>query len=246
VIATGTLLGGRYLIEGERPGDHDGELSWWALDRQLRRRVAVVVLPEGAGAGPGYAGRLLDGGEHEGHAYLVIRAEPSAADGGPGADLPPPPEIPRPPELPADATRAFPQPDADATAVQPLPAMATPPPLPLPPLAAPGPAPGNRTLLRSAALMGASFLLGAGGVLTVAVLAAPDPPPATPASAAPGDTTGSPTATLPTDTETTEPSSSLPGFTWPRFRTPTTRSTRPTTTRKNRGKPTTTDDGLVP
>jgi hypothetical protein len=82
VIAGGTILGGRYLIEGERPGDLHDLPSWWAVDRQLQRRVVVVVMAGDAGsldvgrtARLDYAGRLLDGGEHEGQAYLIIRAE---------------------------------------------------------------------------------------------------------------------------------------------------------------------------
>jgi hypothetical protein len=131
VIQAGTVLGGRYLIEGERPADHDGVTSWWALDRQLKRRVAVVVLADGRDpvemartTGVDYAGRLLDGGDHEGMNYLVIRADAA----------------------PAAATRAqeatalaAPLPTGDATSVQPLPTAPAPgpgsylPPPPLPP-----------------------------------------------------------------------------------------------------------------
>jgi hypothetical protein len=102
VIARGTVLGGRYQVEEPRSSE-DGVSSWWALDQQLHRRV-VVVLPGGGApldvartARLDYAGRLLDGGEHDGEAYLVIRAEgAAAAAAGPPPAMPPRPPVTRP------------------------------------------------------------------------------------------------------------------------------------------------------
>jgi hypothetical protein len=299
VIAGGTVLGGRYLIEGERPGDHDEPPSWWAVDRMLKRRVVVVVMPGGAHsldvartARLDYAGRLLDGGEHEGEAYLVIRAERSAGPPGVGPAAPPtgrspdpvgppPPAGPigplrdptvatplpgrgeagpvPPPPLPyGDATRAFTQPISDATAVQPLPTLAGAPlygqPAPGPPPPAGSPV-SNRAVLRMAAMGAVSFVLGAGAVFAVGVLATPEPyVPTGPVSAAEGGDGETPHRTLPSD-PVSVPSSPPPTVavtsttaaptTKAGPATKPTRSTRPTTTRRRRGRPASTPDNRV-
>jgi hypothetical protein len=277
VIATGTVLGGRYLIEGKRPGDHDGTPSWWALDRQLRRRVAVVMLPRGTGplemartARLDYAGRVLDACEHEGASYLVIRAERGAPAGAPTTAGPAAPTVPvaqapgdrgdtaadGPPVVHGDATDALPQPTADPTVVAPMPlaAAAAGAPVPRFPATRPGPRQplSNPALMRFAALMAVAFVLGASGVLALAVLASPEPPPpASPANAAAGD--ARPTRTLPSEpstspttelppesvTTTTDPETTTkrskktaPPETTPE--TSTTESTRTTTTRRRR------------
>jgi hypothetical protein len=309
VIGIGTLLGGRYLIEGERPGDHDGVPSWWAVDRQLHRRGAVVVLAGGRPldvsrtARVDYAGRLLDGGEHEGEAYLVIRtgavtdpvtrvdpasfAPGAAAPGPPSAGPPRSPGAVPPTVVHSDRTSALPLPPppaaaarrpdpgaraadhpppvvhgdrTDATIIQPLPATAGAPAgnyaAPLPPA---GRAPlSNRTLVRGGALIGAAFVLGAGSVIGVAILASPEPsPPVGPVGAVVGDVgDAQPTRTLPSQpaapptipeeapttaaTTTTRhgpvPPPPGPGPTPPTTdeTSPTTRKPRPTTTRRRR------------
>jgi hypothetical protein len=356
VIRGGTVLGGRYLIEGERPGEHDEPPSWWAVDQQLHRRVVVVGMPGGAGsldvartARLDYAGRLLDGGEHEGQAYLVVRAErgtpapnlppPGLATTpgptgpvGPGpagstAPSPPVPPVvhddltgaftrptppvvhddltgaftrptppvvhddltgaftrptppvvhddltgaftrptppvvhddltgaftrPTPPVVHVDATEAFGLPVDDATAVQPLPTLAgagyvLPPPPPVGPAGYRSPV-SNRALARLAAMGAASFVLGAGVVFALGVLAAPEPAPQTGPVIAAGDPGPPPDRTLPMNTvaPTTAPPETVAVTTTTRRRgkatttvdeddPTTTRSTRPTTTRKRRG-----------
>jgi hypothetical protein len=312
VIAGGTILGGRYLIEGERPGDLHGLPSWWAVDRQLQRRVVVVVmagdaasLDVGRTARLDYAGRLLDGGEHEGQAYLVIRAErgsttrsvprtrlsgrpPAAAN--PSAPPPPvvhddmtgivplptavPPPVVHddatgvlgapgfhpPPVVHADATEAIARPVSDPTVVQPLPTMAGAAPAhgypgPPPPVGGPRPLVSNRTLVRSAALMAFSFVLGATAFFGLSVLVTPEPLPPAPVSAAsdegprpdrtlPGDPGPSPTTPLETIAETTTTTTVPRADPAP---PPTPKPTKPPTTRRRRGRsPVTLDDLSLP
>jgi hypothetical protein len=135
----------------------------------------------------------------------------------------------------ADATEAFDRPVDDATAVQPLPTLAGGAyALPPPPAAAPGygrPV-SNRTLARLAAMASASFVLGAGVVFALGVLATPEPaPPSGPVIAA-GDPGPPPDRTLPTNA--TAPSTAPPET--------VVETTEPTTTTRRRGRPTTTAD----
>jgi hypothetical protein len=272
VIAGGTVLGGRYLIEGERPGQRDEPPSWWALDRMLKRRVVVVVMPGDTHsldvartARMDYAGRLLDGGEHEGVAYLVIRADRAAPPPGPaprpgpdavadGTVAMPLPDrgatgpLAPPPMVHSDATEAFAQPLADATAVQPLPTMAGVAPgyaLPAPPPPPSGVSLSNQAFMRMAAMVAVSFVLGAGAVFGVAVVASPEPyTPTGPVSAAGGDDGPPPDRTLPANpvTQPTMPVTVAPTSTTTTVPTTSTtaeppkptRRPRPTTTRRSR------------